>query len=415
MRPIGRRAECLVKSTTALLGAAIITAACSSGAAPAAPKNEAPTAAPAAASSPAAAAAAASSPAAAAAKPSDAASTDAPKPAANQAATAGGADFKGKTVRINVGYPPGGGFDFTARLLAPYLAKALPGEPTVIVDNQPGADSLLAAKTVLSSPIRPNEYTIVVYIASLLTKSNLAGGLEGFAIEKESAYLGKPDAQASPLGLCAHKSVVKDLDEFLARKEPIKVSALTGSSNYDVYLRWAKEVGYPIEMVTGYQGTAQMGAAFNRDEVDATPACRDLDIAQNPDWMAEDKITPLFYFAVPAQALKQAQAEGKYPWYKSVLDVKPVTSDQRAALENFNVSAIGSNIYAMSKQTPAPVLEAFRAAIKQVATNPEFVRDMDGRTLPVGYQSPQEIEQNIADLEKLTPAGRELLKKMLAL
>jgi tripartite-type tricarboxylate transporter receptor subunit TctC len=56
--------------------------------------------------------------------------------------------FAGKTVTIIVGYKAGGGYDATARLLARYLPKHLPGKPTVIVQNMPGANSIIAANHV---------------------------------------------------------------------------------------------------------------------------------------------------------------------------------------------------------------------------------------------------------------------------
>jgi tripartite-type tricarboxylate transporter receptor subunit TctC len=390
-----------LRPTWALAVAALVTAACSG--APAA----APTAKPAEPAKPAEAAKPAAQPTAA--KPAEAAKpTEAAKPAAS-------VDFAGKTVRIIVGYPPGGGFDSTARLLGPVLQQTIPGNPTIVIENMPGADSLIAAKTILSGPVRPDEISIVVYISTLTAKSYLAGGLDGFAVEKESAFLGKPDGSVSPLALCANSKVVKNFDEFVSLGRNLKVASTTGSSNYDVMVKWTKEAGFPIDIVAGYAGTAQMALAFNQGEVDATPSCRDIDLAQNPDWLEKDILTPLFYWAAPAEVLKKAQAEGKYPWFKSALEVKPITPDQRAVLENWNASNVGSNIYAMHKQTPEPVLETMRKALKDAVTKPEFVAEMEKRQLQVGYQSPDDIAKTVADLEKFTPGARELMKRLLAI
>ena len=342
-----------------------------------------------------------------------ASATSPASPAPTAAPKAASVDLRGKTVRLIVGYTPGGGFDANARVLAPYLQQALPGNPTVVVENMPGADSLVAARTVLSGPQRSDDISVVIYIASLLTKSALLGGLDGFVVERESAFVGKPDGAMSPLALCARKDVVPDLESFLRRGEPLKVAGLTGTSNYDAMLRWTKEVGYPIDIVPGYAGTAQMGLAFNQGEVDGVPSCRDVDLLQNADWLARDQITPLFYWAVSAEALKKAQAEGKYPWFKHVLDVKPVTPDQRAALENWNATSIGSNVYAMHKQTAEALLGTMRAAFMQAVKNPAFLADMDKRQLQAGYQSPQDIETSISGVRNLSPAARELMKHML--
>lgn len=347
---------------------------------------------------PAAPSAATSAPAAAA-KP-----TSAPAPVV---------DFRGRTVHLIVGYAPGGGFDANARLLAPLLSQALPGNPTVVVENQPGADSLLAAKTVLTGPQRGNDINVVIYIATLLARSVLSGGIDGFAPEEQSVYLGKPDAAPTQIGICASSKVVSNLDEFLARSEPLKVSGLNGSSYYDSLVRWAKEVGYPIDIVLGYSGTNTMALAFNQGEVDATPSCRDQDLAQNPDWLDKGEITPLFYFEQPADAIKKLQAQGKFPWYRPVLDVRPVTPDQQDVLKTWMSINQGSNVYAVSKQTPPDVARALQQAFKQVVTGNEMIGQFQTRQLQVGYMAPEEIDKTVKDLNQTSPAARELMKKLL--
>jgi tripartite-type tricarboxylate transporter receptor subunit TctC len=337
----------------------------------------------------------------------------APTSAPSAAKPAGGVDLTGKTVRLVVGYAPGGGFDSTARLLTPYLQQALPGNPTIVVENMPGADSLVAAKTILAGPVRPDDINIVVMISTMLSKSSLAGGLDGFAVEKEAAYLGKPDSYPTILALCAQKKSVKNLEEFMALKKPLKVAALTGGSLYDVLLKWTKEVGFPIDIVSGYAGTAQMVLAFNQGEVEGVAACRDVDLAQNSDWLEKDLITPLFYWHESPATLKKLAAEGRFPWFKQALEAKQVTADQKAVLENVNATNRGSNVYAMHKQTPAPLLETVRAAMKQAVSNPAFVADMEKRQLNAGYMSPDEIDANVKALEKFTPEGRDLMKRLL--
>ena len=95
--------------------------------------------------------------------------------------------------------------------------------------------------------------------------------------------------------------------------------------------------------------------------------------------------------------------------------IEQVTPDQRAVLENWNDANVGSNIYAMHKQTPAPVLETMRKALKDAVTRPEFVAEMEKRQLQVGYQSPDDIAKTITDLEKFSPGARDLMKRLLAI
>jgi hypothetical protein len=324
-----------------------------------------------------------------------------------------GVDFAGKTIHLVVGYNAGGGFDANARVLAPHLQGALKGNPTIVVENQPGADSLVAAKTVLTGPQRGDDINIVVYVSTLPVKSVLNGGIDGFSPEKESAFVGVPDAAPSNIALCAHTNVVANLDAFLNRGQPIKVGGLTGGSYYDALLRWTKEAGYPIDIVFGYAATTPLILAFNQGEVDAIPACRDQDLAQNPDWLDQDKITPLFTYVAAPEALKTAQAGGKYPWLKNVIDVKPVSADLKAVFDAINLVNTGTNIYAMNRQTPAPVLQAVQQGFKQAVTSQAFVTDMQKRQLLVGYKGPDDIAANLQSLNSAPAAQKVLLGKLL--
>jgi hypothetical protein len=281
------------------------------------------------------------------------------------------------------------------------------------VENMPGADSLLAAKTVLTGAQRGNDINVVVFISTLLVKSVLSGGLDGFLPENEAIYLGKPDAATQTLALCAHKTLIKDLDSFMSLKQPIKVAGLTGSSYYDALLRWTKEVGLPIDPVFGYAATAQMTLAFNQGEVDATPGCRDIDLTQTPNWLENDEITPLFYWAESSDALKKGQASGKYPWYKNVLDVKPITPQQRTVLETLNAVNTGVDVYAVNKQTPPATANALREAFSKAAQSDGYVKDMNARQLAVGFQSPDAIDATITTIRNASPDTREFIKRTL--
>src|SRR3954470_18931725 len=72
--------------------------------------------------------------------------------------------FRGKTITLTVGYPPGGGYDAYARLFAPHLGKVLPGRPSVIIQNMPGASSINAANYVYEKA--PRDGTVLLVFAS---------------------------------------------------------------------------------------------------------------------------------------------------------------------------------------------------------------------------------------------------------
>lgn len=85
------------------------------------------------------------------------------------AASAATQDFyKGKTIRIIVGFSPGGAFDLYSRAISRHIGKHIPGNPTVMVENMPGAGSLILANQLFSA-IKPDGLTIGNFIGSLLS------------------------------------------------------------------------------------------------------------------------------------------------------------------------------------------------------------------------------------------------------
>src|SRR5919197_5463397 len=154
----------------------------------AAPSPTAAPAKPAATAEPAKPAAAPASPAAAPA----AAPAASPAPAAAQVDTRAIEDFyKGKTVRIVVGFAAGGGYDTYARLISRYLGKYIPGNPTIVVENQVGAGSLLAANTVYKTA--PKDGTVMVhFIGGMITPKNVVENPAGGIDPAQFNWLGAP-------------------------------------------------------------------------------------------------------------------------------------------------------------------------------------------------------------------------------
>src|ERR1041385_7421255 len=100
------------------------------------------------------------------------------------------ANFEGKTIRMVVGFSPGGGFDAYARAIARHYGKYLPGKPTVIVDNMPGAGSLIAANHTFNQA-KPDGLTIGHFIGGVVTGQLLGNPAAQFDSQKFE-WLGAP-------------------------------------------------------------------------------------------------------------------------------------------------------------------------------------------------------------------------------
>src|SRR4249920_3199145 len=98
--------------------------------------------------------------------------------------------YRSKTIRVIVGLAPGGGFDTYSRVIARHMGKHIPGTPTMVVDNMPGAASLLAANHVYKVA-KPDGLTIGNFVGGLVFQQIL--GLPGVAFDgPKFEYLGVP-------------------------------------------------------------------------------------------------------------------------------------------------------------------------------------------------------------------------------
>jgi len=143
------------------------------------------------------------------------------------------ADFyRGKTVRIIVGFAAGGGYDLYSRVIAKHMGKHIPGNPTVIVENMPGAGSMTAMNNIYNS--LPKDGTVIGNVAGGLVLQQLA---KGPGIEFDAAkmeYLGAP-SYFEYLMIVTKKSGITKLEDVLgpSGKQVVIGSTGVGSGSYN--------------------------------------------------------------------------------------------------------------------------------------------------------------------------------------
>jgi tripartite-type tricarboxylate transporter receptor subunit TctC len=174
--------------------------------------------------------------------------------------------YAGKTVTIVVGYKAGGGYDATARLLARHLPKHIPGKPTMIVQNMPGANSLIAANHVYSVA-KPDGLTIGTFNRNLpiaqLTK------VDGAKFDMlKFAWIGSAASEATILAIRSDLPY-RTVEDLKKAKQPIVIGATgPGANTYDFPLLLKEFLGLNLKIVSGYSSSADIMLAIERKEVD---------------------------------------------------------------------------------------------------------------------------------------------------
>jgi tripartite-type tricarboxylate transporter receptor subunit TctC len=175
-------------------------------------------------------------------------------------------NFAGKTITIVVGYKPGGGYDATARMLARHLPDHLPGKPTVIVQNMPGGNSIIAANHMYNVA-KPDGLTIGTFnrnlpIAQLTRVQGVKYDMTKFA------WIGSAANETTILAIRTDLPY-KSFDDLRKAKENVIIGSTgPGANTHDFPLLLKDLLGVKLKIVSGYSSSADIMLAVERKEVD---------------------------------------------------------------------------------------------------------------------------------------------------
>ena len=173
--------------------------------------------------------------------------------------------YTGKTLKIIVGSASGGGYDLWARLLAQHLGKHIPGNPTVIVQNLPGAGGLVAGNFIYGMA-KPDGLTLGAFNPALYFEQ-LVGKPESKFDWSKFTWIGSPEKNDA-LHYIRADSPYKTIDDLRNAKEPPKCGSTGGGTTAHYFPRLLEDtLGIKTTQVTGYQGGSEIDLAVERNEI----------------------------------------------------------------------------------------------------------------------------------------------------
>jgi tripartite-type tricarboxylate transporter receptor subunit TctC len=303
------------------------------------------------------------------------------------------ADFyAGKTVQLIIGYAPGAGYDEYARLLGRHIGRHIPGRPTVVVQNMPGAGSIRAANYLYN--VAPKDGTTIGGFARGVFLDPLLGRTEGNRYD--AAKFGWLGSITSDAGVCAFRSDAGINSWADMRSKPYKIGGTGAGADSDVFANLLRRMfNLPMQLVLGYQGGAETALALMRREVDGRCGWSLSTL------MSVNKDLYLTGQVKVALVLSDKRVR-EFPDAPTAMEVAD-NDGQRAILKLAIARQSMARPYVAPPGLPPERLAALRGAFNATMVDPEFLADARRANLEVRPTSGAEADTLIAQVYATSP------------
>jgi tripartite-type tricarboxylate transporter receptor subunit TctC len=306
--------------------------------------------------------------------------------------------YKGRQMRMIIGHPVGGDYDVGGRVLAKYLPRHIPGNPSVIVQNMPQAASIVAANFLHNQAPRDG--------------TALGSFSRNFASQ---AMMGQPNIEADPrrfnwLGgfslpsrVCVvwHTAAVQTPADLFDR-ELIIAGGGAGSSLSIVPTVLNHVLGTKFRVVEGYKGINDAAIAIERGEVEGV--CMSLAQFNNYGHLIRAGRLRILLHAEETPVAEIPQVPSIYDYVK--------TDEQRALMRFVFSSVEFGRPYVLPPAVPVARVETMRKAFADTAKDPELIAEANKLKLDMTYHTPAQLERLVANLYQTPPATIETIKRL---
>jgi len=297
--------------------------------------------------------------------------------------------YSKKTITLIAGGNPGGGYDLYARSLARHYPKHIPGEPTIIVQNMPGAGSVNLANHLYNRAARDGTVIGMIF-PGVVVGPLLDDKMEARFKPNEFAYLGSANVSTR---VCAtfETSKTRTFDDALVRETLIGGDAPGGSLfDYAHFLR--KEVGANFRIVRGYKGSTDITLAMERGEVEGICGLDWSSLrGQKPDWVRDNRMHVLLQVGLDAHPGLSAQ--GVPTLWRHVKD-----DEKRRVLELIVGQQVFGRPFMLPPGVAAERTEMLRKAFDATMADKDFIADAEKMGLEITPATGKRVQDLVASM-----------------
>ena len=311
--------------------------------------------------------------------------------------------YKGKTIQFIVGGSAGGGYDTYTRLIARHFAQYVPGKPSTVVQNMPGAAMLISANYVFNSA--PRDGTVIGHWSGPLILQHMMGNPAVQFEGRKFGWLGMPTAD-SLVCILTERSGIRTAEEWRKAKTRIKLGAIgPGTSGTDDTKILAAATGFPLQLIEGYKGTADIRVAAETGEVDGTCSF---------GWQSAKVTWANALKAKQVHVVLQTMMES-HPELKGVpLAVDYANTDEGKKLLRIASELYGKQrLYSLPPQVPEQRVRTLQKAFIATLKDPQFLAEAEKAKLEIDPIDGPGIEKMVNGLYEIEPAIVNRVKQIL--
>lgn len=311
--------------------------------------------------------------------------------------------YEGKTIRVIVGFSAGGGFDTYSRLIARHLGKHIPGVPSIVVENMPGAASLVSANHVYNVA-KPDGLTILNFHGNQVINQLI--GKPGIEFDaRKFEYIGIP-TQDNVACAFNKASGITTFESLRNAKTPVKVGGVApGDTTYNTAKLLIAALKLPIQLVAGYKGTAEIKLAAESGEV--AGGCWQWESIKSIWRQGLDAGNVAIVLQVNPKPHREL---AKVP---NAIDFAPNENGKQLLKYGGHDPAAITRPYAVAPGTPKERVAMLRKAFVETFKDPEFIADAKKLRLDTDPLTGEEIDKIVTQLFKTDPSLVKQLKEIL--
>lgn len=311
--------------------------------------------------------------------------------------------YESRTLRIVVGLAPGGGFDTYARLIGRHLGRHIPGNPAVIVDNMPGAGSILMTNH-LYRVAKPDGLTVGHFNGAIILGQVL--GQQGIEFDaRRFEYLGAAVKEDVVCGL-TKASGITSIERWQAAKAPVKLGGVATGATPDNAARILKAaLGLPVQVVSGYKGTSVIRLAAESGEL--AGGCWSWE-SMRATWrkgLETGEVIPVVQIV--------AKAFPELPNVPLAINLARTEEARRLIEVGVQNSSAFARPFALAPGTPKDRVQILHTAFHAVLKDPAFLAEAGKANLSIDPVTGDEMNRLVADVFKLDAALVDKLKQAL--